>query len=81
MNDKQFIETYCNNCGSQRCEGFGTEWFEGCKYRYNHDSYNATQSNVVASGCYVEPKGEPISGVLVAPTDTWTISGYRVEKD
>ena len=41
MNDKQFIETYCNKCGSQRCEGIGTEWFEGCKYRWNHDSYDA----------------------------------------
>lgn len=41
MNDKQFIETYCNNCGAQRCEGIGTEWFEGCKYRWNHDSYDA----------------------------------------
>lgn len=41
MNDKQFEQTYCSNCGSQRCEGIGTEWFEGCKYRWNHDSYNA----------------------------------------
>lgn len=41
MNDKQFEQTYCSNCGSQRCEGIGTEWFEGCKYRWNHDSYDA----------------------------------------
>ena len=41
MNDKQFIETYCQNCGTQRCEGIGTEWFEGCKYKWNHDSYDA----------------------------------------
>ena len=41
MNDKQFESTYCSNCGSQRCEGIGTEWFEGCKYRWNHDSYDA----------------------------------------
>ena len=40
MNDKQFIETYCQNCGTQRCEGIDTEWFEGCKYRHNHDSYD-----------------------------------------
>ena len=39
MNDKQFIETYCLNCGTQRCEGIGTEWFEGCKHKRNHDSY------------------------------------------
>ena len=41
MNDKQFIETYCQNCGTQRCGGIGTEWFEGCKYKWNHDSYDA----------------------------------------
>ena len=31
MNDEKFIETYCHNCGSQRCEGIGTEWFDGNK--------------------------------------------------
>lgn len=41
MNDKDFEQTYCSNCGTQRCEGIGTEWFEGCKYRWNHDSYDA----------------------------------------
>ena len=41
MNDKQFVETYCRNCGFQRCKGLGTEWFEGCRYRQNHDSYDA----------------------------------------
>ena len=41
MNNKQFEQTYCSNCGSQRCKGIGTEWFEGCKYRWNHDSYDA----------------------------------------
>ena len=30
---KKFIETYCNNCGSQRCEGVGTVWFDGCKFK------------------------------------------------
>ena len=37
MNQKQFIETYCHNCGTQRCEGPGTEWFEGCPKRWNLD--------------------------------------------
>ena len=45
MNDEKFIETYCNNCGSQRCEGIGTEWFEGCKHKHNHDSYNTSAEN------------------------------------
>lgn len=32
--DKQeFISKYCRNCGSQRCEGIDTEWFEGCGYK------------------------------------------------
>lgn len=37
MNEKQFVETYCHNCGTQRCEGIGTEWFEGCKYKWGLD--------------------------------------------
>ena len=41
MNDKQFMETYCSACGTQRCEGIHSEWFEGCKYRWNHDKYDA----------------------------------------
>ena len=41
MTNKQFVEKYCRNCGSQRCEGIGTEWFEGCRYRWNHDDYDA----------------------------------------
>ena len=41
MNDKQFVETYCHKCGTQRCEGIGSEWFEGCKQRWNHDNYDA----------------------------------------
>lgn len=41
MNDMQFMETYCSKCGTQRCKGIDTEGFEGCKYRWNHDSYDA----------------------------------------
>ena len=29
---KEFIEKYCQWCGSQRCEGPNTEWAEGCPY-------------------------------------------------
>ena len=35
MTEKQFIEKYCHSCGTQRCEGPGTEWFEGCSKRWN----------------------------------------------
>lgn len=31
--EKEFYDKYCSLCGSQRCEGIGTEWFEGCKYK------------------------------------------------
>lgn len=30
---EEFVKTYCHNCGSQRCEGIGTEWFDGCKFK------------------------------------------------
>lgn len=33
LKEKKFISEYCNNCGSQRCEGINSEWFEGCKYK------------------------------------------------
>ena len=33
MTEKQFVETYCHNCGTQRCEGIGTEWFDGCRFK------------------------------------------------
>ena len=29
---KDFIEKYCNWCGSQRCEGPHTDWAKGCRY-------------------------------------------------
>lgn len=32
-NEKEFVEHFCHNCGSQRCEGIGTVWFEGCHYK------------------------------------------------
>lgn len=33
LTEKEFIEEYCNNRGSQRCEGIGTEWFDGCSHK------------------------------------------------
>lgn len=30
---KEFVEIYCHNCGSSKCEGIGTVWFQDCKYR------------------------------------------------
>jgi len=33
MTIAEFREKYCQMCGSQRCEGPGTEWFGGCIHR------------------------------------------------
>ena len=33
FDEDEFIEKYCHNCGTQRCEGIGTPWFDGCGYR------------------------------------------------
>lgn len=30
---KEFVKIYCHNCGSSKCEGIGTVWFQDCKYR------------------------------------------------
>lgn len=46
MNKKQFIETYCHNCGTQRCEGIDTEWFEGCPKRWNLDNYGDAAAEI-----------------------------------
>lgn len=33
MNKEEFVEKHCKECGSQRCEGIGTAWFDGCPFR------------------------------------------------
>lgn len=33
MTKAEYIEKYCRHCGSQRCEGIGTDWFEGCQHK------------------------------------------------
>ena len=46
MTEKQFIETYCNGCGTQRCEGIGSPWFEGCSKRWNLDGYGDAATEI-----------------------------------
>ena len=29
---KEFVKKYCQWCGTQRCEGPGTEWANGCPH-------------------------------------------------
>ena len=38
-NPEEFEQHYCYNCGSQRCEGVGTPWFEGCGYKEHLKDY------------------------------------------
>lgn len=33
LTTEQFTKLYCNNCGTQRCEGIKSEWFDGCKFK------------------------------------------------
>ena len=33
LSKAEFYEKYCSFCGSQRCEGIGTMWFDGCIYK------------------------------------------------
>lgn len=47
MNEQKFIETYCHKCGTQRCEGIGTEWFEGCPYRWNLEGYGDPAAEII----------------------------------
>lgn len=39
LTPEEFVETYCHNCGSQRCEGIGTVWFKGCRHKYELKEY------------------------------------------
>ena len=33
MNKYEFQLIYCLCCGTQRCEGVDSEWFEGCEHK------------------------------------------------
>lgn len=39
LSTQAFKEKYCINCGSQRCEGIESEWFDGCQHRYELENY------------------------------------------
>ena len=32
LTKEEFVNKYCNYCGSQRCEGFDSIWLEGCRH-------------------------------------------------
>lgn len=33
LSEQEFLDKFCYKCGTQRCEGIGTEWFDGCQYK------------------------------------------------
>lgn len=87
MTEKRFVETYCHNCGTQRCEGIGTEWFEGCKYKWNLDGMDAATkierlekqiydlATKIVRGDFVEVKhGEWIGRCGTGPYDDYYCS-------
>ena len=39
LTKEDFVERFCHNCGSQRCEGIGTVWFEGCIHKEHLKDY------------------------------------------
>ena len=44
LSKAEFVETYCLNCGSQRGEGIGTDWFEGCQHKNELAETEETQN-------------------------------------
>lgn len=39
LTEEEFYKKHCQMCGTQRCEGMGTEWFDGCGYRFELENY------------------------------------------
>lgn len=39
LTEQEFLHKYCYGCGSQRCEGMGTPWFDGCQHRHELEGY------------------------------------------
>ena len=33
LTTEQFTKLHCNTCGTQRCEGINSEWFDGCQFK------------------------------------------------
>ena len=57
MTEEEFYHKHCLDCGSQRCEGIGTEWFDGCRFK---DELKI-ESNIMTHHCedcqYLENTG------------------------
>ena len=42
LSAEEFYDKFCSHCGSLRCEGIGTVWFEGCEYKESLKKENET---------------------------------------
>lgn len=36
---EEFYKKHCCKCGSLRCEGMDSEWFNGCRHRHELENY------------------------------------------
>lgn len=46
MTEIEFKQKYCSHCGTPRCEGIRTEWFEGCQYKWNLNDYGDAAAEI-----------------------------------
>lgn len=42
LTKEEFYKKHCCMCGSQRCEGMDSDWFDGCQHRYELENYTDT---------------------------------------
>ena len=45
LEETEFVEQFCHNCGTQRCEGIGTPWFNGCRAKKFFEGYKGDVDN------------------------------------
>lgn len=43
LTEDEFRDKYCKMCGTQRCEGIGTDWFDGCGHRNELKGYKESK--------------------------------------
>ena len=43
LTEDEIREKYCKMYGTQRCEGIGTDWFDGCEHRNELKGYKESK--------------------------------------
>lgn len=41
MTTEEFVTKFCAFCGTKRCEGVKSEWFDGCEHKKELDNTNS----------------------------------------